>query len=92
MKSVTHKSSDLWIRQPVVWGILDMYLSASLLGLNTTFQINSEVIRKPLKGLQTKYKVNSPSLPSGIHATLQQSSNKGIHQYLCLLEKEIIAI
>jgi len=59
MKSVTLKSSDLWIRQPVGWGILDMYLSASSLGLNTTFQINSKVIRKPLKGLQTKYKVNS---------------------------------
>lgn len=92
MKTVTHKSSDLWIRQPVVWDVLDMYLSASSLGMNTTFQINSEMIRKPLKGLQTNYKVNFPSLPSGIHATLQQSSNKSIHQYLCLLDREMIAI
>lgn len=50
------------------------------------------MIRKPLKGLKTKCKVNSPSLPSGIHAALQKSSNKGIHQYLCLLEKEMIAV
>jgi len=56
-----------------------------------TFQINSKMIRKTLKGLQTKCKVNSPRLPSGIHA-LQKSSNKGIHQYLCLLEREMIAI